>query len=164
MAKTAQEKGYDWEATLREVLVDLLEYHRASFHRFYDTKSTGGGILPSQPADFLLIKAGFPLLIECKHSEVETTLSRKYLTSSVDTDQCARMRVWIRSGAGGIFLFKSDLSDTVEIWPGSHIIEVRNTPRMQPDPFKVLYQFPTSKKLLKEALLTIMENPSCAKT
>lgn len=158
MVKTAQEKGYDWEATLREVLVDLQEYHRAAFHRFYDTKSTQGGMLPSQPGDFLLIMGGYPLLIECKHSEVERTLSRKYISSSVDGDQCGRMRVWRRGGAGAIFLFKSDLSDTVEIWPASHIIEVKNTPRMQPDPFKSLYQFPSSKKMLKDALITIVEN------
>lgn len=158
MVKTAHEKGYDWEATLREVLVDLQEFHRASFHRFYDTKSTQGGVLPSQPGDFLLIMKGWPLLIECKHSEVERTLSRKYISSSVSKEQCARMRVWIRSGAGGIFLFKSDLSNTMEIWPGSHVIEVKNTARMLPDPSKALNQFPSSKKMLKEALITIVEN------
>lgn len=158
MAKTAHEKGYDWESTVREVLVDLQEFNRASFHRFYDTKSTMGGVLPSQPGDFLLIMKGYPLLIECKHSEVETTFSRKYISSSVSKEQCARMRVWIRSGAGGIFLFKSDLSDTMEIWPGGHIIEVKNTPRLLPDPFKSLYQFPSSKKMLKKALITIVEN------
>lgn len=158
MVKSAQEKGYDWESTVREVLVELQEFHRAAFHRFYDTKSTQGGILPSQPGDYMLIMKGYPLLIECKHSEVEKTLSRKYISSSVDGKQCARMRVWIRAGGSGIFLFKSDLSDTMEIWPGGHIIEVQTTPRMQPDPFKSLYQFPSSKKMLKEALISIVEN------
>lgn len=158
MVKSAHEKGYDWEDATRKILVELQEVHRAAFHRFYDTKSTQGGILPPQPADFMLVRKGVPVFIECKHSEEETTLSRKYITNSVKEAQAARMRVMIRAGAIGVYLFKSDVSNVVEIWDGSHVIEVKNTNRMPPNPEFRLYRLPVEMKQIKEALLRLTES------
>lgn len=159
MAKTAQEKGYDWEDSTRRILVEMQETNRAAFHRFYDTKSTQGGILPPQPADYMLVRNGVAVFIECKHSEEEVTMSRKYITNSVKEAQAARMRVMIRAGAVGIYLFKSDVSNIVEIWNGSHIIEVKNTNRMPPDTSFILHKLPVDMKQVKESLLQLTEKP-----
>ena len=148
VSKTSQEKGYDFEGFIQEVLAQLRQHHRAAFHRFYDTKSTSGGILPGQPGDFLLVINSVPIIIECKHSVVESTLSRKYISSSVDLEQAAKMWVFTRAGAKGLYLFCSELTDKIEVWPCSYVREVAVTKRMQPDPDIRLAVLPKDKKEL----------------
>lgn len=156
--KTAQEKGYDFEDFTQTVLFKLRENSRAAFHRFYDTKSTAGGILPGQPGDFLLVKSGVALIIECKSSVVESTMSRKYISSSVDTEQAAKMWVFTRAGAKGIYLFYSEITDKIEVWPCNYIRTVAVTPRMQPDLGQRIDVFSKDKDQLYSFLENFMRN------
>lgn len=160
MVKTAQEKGYDFEADVQGHLVYLMEYHKAYFIRLYDTKSAGA-YLPAQPGDFVLWARGRSLLIECKSSEKEVTMSRSYITKNIGESQSAKMAMMERAGGFCCYLFRSEAARSIEIWPAVHIREVFLTPRMKPDPLKIINSFPDDKKLLREALVSLMENPLC---
>lgn len=156
MVKTVQERGKSFEDDVRLELAFLQEHHRAMWHRFYDTHSAGG-YLPPQPGDFLAMKSGHAVLIECKISETEPTLTRKYLTSSVKDDQVSAMRVWIRAGATAIYVFKSELSQSLEIWPGDYLAEIKYQRAVKPDPAYLVYQIPYSKRDMRDCLLSILE-------
>lgn len=160
VARTAQEDGKVFEEWVQDILTDLQENHRAMYHRFYDTHSAGG-FLPAQPGDFLVLKGGFPLLIECKSSRKDPTLTRRYLSDSFGDAQCGKMRIWLRAGAGGIFLFRSDPAQTIEVWPAEYTINTKNIARKSPDIEEVFSVLPINKLSLKTEILKILENKLC---
>ena len=157
MVKSAQDKGKDFEEDVRKELIYLQDNHRALCHRFYDTHSAGG-FLPPQPGDFLSMIGGHALVIECKFSEKEPSLNRKYLSSSVKDEQVAAMRLWMRAGASAIYLFKSELTQVLEVWPASYLAEIKYIRAEKPDPYRAIYQIPYSKRDMRDCLLSILEN------
>lgn len=150
---TAQERGYVFEDFTQGALKVVQEFHRGSFLRLYDTKSTVSGILPAQPADFIMWRAGKTLMIECKNSVEEWSMTRKYISHGVKKAQAAKMGIHIRAGVTGLYLFNSELSGHIEVWGGGHIVEVFFTPRMQPDPSFMLARFPHKESELVSYLL-----------
>lgn len=93
-------------------------------HRFYDSRSAGT-ILPAQPADFLVIHQGIPILVELKSSEVHDSL-RACFSSAVTKQQLAQHRIWRRAGARCWFLFYG-AEGRYERWPHYACQEAANT-------------------------------------
>ena len=106
----------DLEASIQAWLKDRQRTTKLAYHRFYDTKSAGNA-MPAQPADFLIVMGGDPLLIEAKYSAVHDSL-RSCFSNSVKGHQLASARVWNRAGARYKLLFYTKSCNQVEVWDG----------------------------------------------
>lgn len=113
-----------FEAAIRKELEEKKRGSRLAYHRFYDTKSAQG-VLPAQPADFLVTFSGTPSLIEAKHSQVHDSL-RSCFSSAVDVQQLASARVWTRARAGYFIFFYSLPSKNIEVWDGLYCADRRS--------------------------------------
>lgn len=64
----------------------------------------------------------------------------------------------MRAGAGGLFLFRSDPSQVIEVWEADYTINVKNTPRKSLDESEIFARLPINKQSLKTLLISVMEN------
>lgn len=150
--KTPQQLGHDFQDYVQGILLGFHNKHRTNTQRLYDTKSAGT-FLPSQPGDFFTVWKGIPYMVEAKCSVVHNSLaaSRKALTSLVDKEQGAKIRVWHRAGCRGLYIVKSVETGFIEVWDGNHVAVALITPRGKLPPealhFRVIQKdFPESIK------------------
>lgn len=134
--KTPQELGKEFEQDFQALLKSVQNSSPAIYHRFYDTHSAGT-FLPSQPGDFLMLYQGQGHLFELKSSDTHDSLSSG-LSSLLDKDQAAHLRLWARAGAATHVIFWAQKTGVIEWWDGKVVAEHRaagkrlpaNTPRL----------------------------------
>lgn len=102
--------------------------HPGYWHRFYDTKSTGGGFLPAQPGDFLLLAPGLALLIECKSSAVSAPLLTLAWAGKPQKLQIAKHRLWRRAGQASCYLYLDLTTRRLEWHDGASVAAKVNAP------------------------------------
>lgn len=124
MAKSPEVLGKELEDDCIKCFKALLKSNPFYYDRIYDTKSARQYI-PVRPGDFYIGYNGKAAILECKASSVHASL-KNGLSALVDSGQVAKMRLWIRSGNKGFYLFRSELSQIVEIWDGADVVEARN--------------------------------------
>ncbi len=114
--------GKKAEEFVRDVFVSLQEKKPFSFHRLYDTHSAGGSsIIPPQISDFLATYKGLSLAIEVKSSAKHMSLMgvpRSYIRAT----QIAKMRLHLRSGGIGLFIFVREDTKKFEIHSAEEVI------------------------------------------
>lgn len=130
--------GTEFQDDVQAVLKDLQSKHPLFFDRFYDTKSTGTfrqgrgkAFIPPRPGDFLVGHKGLASVLECKASESHAGL-RSGRSALVKDGQCAKMRMWMRSGNLGFFIFRNKLEDVIEVWDGEVVVDARNSGKPLP--------------------------------
>lgn len=101
------------------------------FDRIYDTR-TASRFIPPRPGDFYIGHAEEATVLECKASQVHASL-RNGMASLVKDAQVAEMRKWHRSGNLCTYIFRSEVSNTVEVWEGRQIFEARTTSTPLPE-------------------------------
>lgn len=136
--------GAEFEQHVQEALTVLRTHHHCMFERKYDSKSAGA-FLPAQPGDFAVQKSGKHVILECKSSNIHDNMDRKYCTSNLRDAQVAGMRMWMRSGSDGFYLFKDYSRGLIHLWPGEEIIKTHITPRYTPDKGKVIVSWVTDR-------------------
>ena len=94
------------------------------FHRFKDSFSAGR-ITSSAPADYLLSWNGDSFLVEAKASRKYATL-RSCLADMADDGQVGTHDLWHKAGNRSWFVFYSDQTGMVEMWPGIEVVEARH--------------------------------------
>ena len=99
---------------------DVITANNWSLHRLYDTKSAGK-FLPSQPADFIGVLNGVPLLLECKSSDRFDTFKDCKLKDFIKPTQYASFTMWEKNGGCGLFVFYSLFGKKIEIWEGGTV-------------------------------------------
>ena len=144
--KDIKEVAKDFEEETRLVLEKYIRQNPTTYIRLYDTRSAGS-YMPNQPGDFVAVLSGKANLIECKVSEVETTLvkHRNLVTKNFSDPQIAHMRVWHRAGANCIVLFMNPDEGVIELWDGHYIATVYVTPKMKPETEGLKACFPRDK-------------------
>lgn len=155
--KSPQERGKDFEADFQAVLKSMHQRLKCNYYRFYDTRSAGA-FMPSQPADYFLGFQGVMHFFELKSSEKFDNLGSG-LSTLMDKDQAAHLRLWARAGAGTHVLFLDQVSGAVEWWNGLAVSSARAVGRSI-KPLGISLRFPdfdTFAKLFEEQLLL---NPS----
>ena len=121
--KSPQERGKDFEADFQAVLKSMHQRLKCNYYRFYDTRSAGA-FMPSQPADYFLGIQGAMHFFELKSSEKFDNLGSG-LSTLMDKDQAAHLRLWARAGACVHVLFLDQVSGAVEWWDGLKVAEHR---------------------------------------
>lgn len=121
-SKTPQQRGIDFQGEIQKGLEERQATICCVSHRLYDTRSAGA-YLPSQPGDFITVCEGVPSLIEVKSSDKYPSLAgaRSPVTQLFDTEQVAKMRLWIRAGARAVVVFEDQKTREIEVWRGDHI-------------------------------------------
>jgi hypothetical protein len=155
--KSPQERGKDFESDFQALLKSMHQRLRANYYRFYDTRSAGA-YMPSQPADYFLGFQGVMHFFELKSSEKHASLANG-LSSLMDKDQAAHLRLWARAGAGVHVLFLNQVSGAVEWWNGLAVSSARAAGKAI-KPLGICMQYPdfaTFEKLFEEQLVL---NPS----
>ena len=128
-AKTPQEVGKSIESEFQLMLNTFSQKTPLSYERLYDTHSAGS-YLPPMPSDFIVGYDSVTHFIELKSSAAFGSLSDGgALRKLVKDAQVAKMRMWVRSGCPGWFVFVSQETGTVEWWNGGKVIQVYLTPR-----------------------------------
>lgn len=126
--------GKKFEAAIDEVFRALLLTHRCHWRRILDS-AAAGNIISSTEGDFELLVPGekarpFGFVVECKASTEYTSLGHCF-RSLVKVGQLANMRLRIRGGMYGVYLFHSVENDEVEIWSAAPIIEAHPLKRQK---------------------------------
>lgn len=109
----------------------LLRLHPFYFDRIYDTKSASRYI-PVRPGDFYIGHVGIATVLECKASQVHASL-KNGMGTLVKNGQIAAMRLFERSGNNACYIFRSEVSNTIEVWDGRQIFEARLKSTPLPD-------------------------------
>ena len=115
--------GKDFESIVQGMLQERVKERPSYFLRLYDTHSAGS-FLPAQPCDFLLFENGRAVFMEAKSSVKHHSL-KSCLSSTVKNTQVAKMRLALRTGQTGCFLFYDMQDKQVEIWHGQGVIGCR---------------------------------------
>lgn len=113
---------------LQEALKDYSQNNKGFYYRFYDTKSARGATLPAQPGDFFLLIPGQCLLIECKSSEVSTSVTTLAHKGPVGKRQIAKHKLWNRAGHTSLYCYLDLKTGIVEWHSGTNIINKINHP------------------------------------
>lgn len=121
--KSASDIGAKFEADCVVEFKKMLRKFEFYFDRIYDTKSAKS-FIPTRPGDFYIGHVGNASVLECKASAVHETL-RSGFSSLVTDEQIAEMRLWERSGNLGFYIFRSELSRTIEVWDARQIFQAR---------------------------------------
>lgn len=115
--------GYWFQDKVRASLVDLQRKLGVFFYFMKDSR-TAGKLTSNTPADFLVAYMSRAQLWECKAS-VEHMSLRSCLSSMVSPGQVGYHRLWRISGHDSLFLFYSDQTALVEVWPGDAVVAAR---------------------------------------
>lgn len=113
--------GIRAQEKLQAALKHLVEHDRCYYHRLYDTRAART-YLPKQPADFIAVLRGSPLLIECKSSKRHGSLAR-WVRSACESHQIAGSRIWTRAGGLSLFLHWHYGCPDLELWPGVAVVD-----------------------------------------
>ena len=135
-------------ALLEKYVRECATENHWSLHRLYDTKSAGK-FLPPQPADFIGVLQGVPVLLECKSSDQFKSFKECSLKSFIKPTQYASFTMWQRNGGCGLFVFYSIFGKTFEIWGSRDILRAYSdgwNPHMKP-------ALSCNKKALAETIL-----------
>ena len=136
--KSPQERGKEFEADFQAVLKSMHQRLKSNYYRFYDTRSAGA-FMPSQPADYFLGFKGAMHFFELKSSEKYDNLGGG-LSTLMDKDQAAHLRLWSRAGAGVHVLFLDQMSGAVEWWDGLMVSSARAAGRsIKPSGIRIHY-------------------------
>lgn len=159
--KTAQEGGHLFQQRVQDILSDAEKRHRVQFIRLYDTRSTQGGFLPEQKADFTAVAQGNSWLIEAKASLVHESMAagRGPLNDLISSHQAAAAKLWVRAGGHSLFVFHHLDSAYVELWPGEYVGEIYVTPRAHLD-YQRCLRIPSSEKELAAELILTLKDPN----
>lgn len=115
--------GKKEEEFVRDMFVILQEQRQFMYHRLYDTHSAGGSsIIPPQISDFLATYQGISLAIEVKSSTKHKSMigvPRSYVRAT----QVAKMRLHLRAGGVGLFIFVQGGTKKFEIYDAKTIIK-----------------------------------------
>lgn len=133
MRKTAEMSGIqygDWvESETQAGLDNLMTRGGSFFTRLYDSRSAGS-LLPPQVGDFIGCHAGRGFLLEVKASVVHASLAEPgAMRKLIKSHQALGSYLMQRSGGQGLFLFRSRVSQGLEIWDGAKVREAFVTPR-----------------------------------
>jgi len=116
-----------WEKLEEEIWRELQlvqSQYPAYAHRFYDTKSASN-LLPTQPADFMLLLRRGVIFIEAKFSKVHSSLSSCF-SNSVKDHQLASAELVNRAGGLYLILFYSSVTGLCQVWDGLYCRKQRN--------------------------------------
>lgn len=138
MSKTAGMSGVqygDWfEGVTQDALDELMREGPSFFCRLYDTRSAGT-FLPAQAADFVGCHQGRAYTAECKASVVHESLaSPGAMRKLIKDQQSLGAYLMGRAGGTGLFIFRSRLSQELEIWDGGQVRKAYLTPRAKLHP------------------------------
>lgn len=119
----AKDIGYQFEDELKAVFESLKSKQKFYYHRYVDSKAAKKYV-SAQPADFQIIYNGTVCMVEAKASEEYESLV-SCASSSIRPQQIGKMKGWLRAGGRGIFLFYSEITGEVELWPAAHVLAQR---------------------------------------
>lgn len=124
MNKTEQNIGTWFEQNKVAPAFKLLaRKHNMFFHRYLDMRAAGSHV-PAAPADFECVLRGTPILVECKASIANLSLTN-CLADMVEDHQAGSHRLWIAARGVSLFLFYSDQTRLVEFWMGTDVVTAR---------------------------------------
>ena len=119
--------GKKFEKYINEVMHPLHLKFRSNWRRILDSASAGN-LIEATEGDFeLLFPSGsrghmIGFVVECKASKVHLSLGACF-RSIVKVKQLAKMRLKIRAGMYGVYLFHSVENEEIEVWAAPPIIE-----------------------------------------
>ena len=108
-----------------------------SLHRLADSKSAGR-IIQAQPADYMGVIAGVPVLLECKSSERFDSFKDCRLKDFIKPTQFASFKMWERNRGCGLFVFHSVFGKNIEIWSSYVILEAYSGGWSVQEPIEVM--------------------------
>lgn len=119
--------GKIFEAYVSGVMTPLMSKHRIHWKRIKDSAS-GGNLVEATEGDFELVccsgERGRPVAfgVECKASINHTTLASGF-RGLLKVKQQAKMRLRMRGGMFGVFLFFSVENQEIEVWSALPLIQ-----------------------------------------
>ena len=133
LAKTAGMSGKqygDWfEGEVQKGLDQLMSEGPSFFARLYDTRSANS-FLPKQAADFLGTHMGKGFSLEAKATVVYQSLDDPGAMRGLIKDhQALGAYLQGRAGGLGLFVFRSRVSQQLQIWDGHLLRAIYVTPR-----------------------------------
>ena len=108
----------DLEDAVQADLKRMQERGPVFAHRFYDSRSAGA-LLPAQPGDFFVLADGLSVFMECKFSEVHTSLVSCF-SKAVQGHQLASAHLAARAGGKYGIVFFSAITEVFEVWDGDY--------------------------------------------
>lgn len=112
--------GKAFERDLAEVMLPLVKKHPIVWERVVDS-AYAGNVIRDADCDFKLTVCGadigkpYVFWIECKASEKSETFSENF-RDLVKTNQLALMRLGERAGVCCFYMFRSEITDRIEVW------------------------------------------------
>ena len=148
--------GKNSEESVRLALKGMQGKRKCQFNRLYDTTSARGSLIPPQLADFCGTFEGVSWAIEVKSSTEHTSFTTIH-KGALREAQVALMRLHIRAGGLGFYIFHNVPRDTWEIWDCENILQWFITPKGPRAPMADLISSCQGKialqRTLQEALL-----------
>jgi hypothetical protein len=105
-----------------KALQNIHQTHGAFVHRFLDTKAART-LVAATPGDYLMIRNGIPVLIECKSTSLGTPLKQMIRKSSVSKRQMARHRMWIKAEGASIYLHFNLKTGVLNAYKGQDVVD-----------------------------------------
>lgn len=137
MKKPDTAHGKEFEKEVHDAFRNLYNLLPILWERVIDTHDAGN-VVRKADSDFkLTINSGLPgrpylFFIECKASVVYDRLTDNGARRSlIGADQIAKMRLAMRAGVQGIFLFKSLNRSMIEVWDAAPVIEAWSKKRFK---------------------------------
>lgn len=94
----------------------------AMWHRFFDTKSARGHLLPAQPGDFMLLTPWKGILIEAKSTDEGTPLLSLIQSDSSARNQVGKHRIWHRTGHPSYYIWADIRTKEVRAYRGYAVV------------------------------------------
>lgn len=142
--------GHKFERDIDEIMKPLFLKYPCFWGRVIDS-AAAGNLIESVHGDFDLFVPtaergkAFGYVVECKASTEHVTLATCF-KSVVRATQVGKMRLKMRAGLYGVYLFYSVENDEVEVWSGKVIADAYHTKRQkfycQPAVISSLGNFP----------------------
>lgn len=127
MASRKIDHGKKFEKLVHEAFKNLPAKHPILWERVIDSHGAGN-LIRKADCDFKLIVPGvtpgqpFVFFIECKASvKYNSFTDGGALRQLIKPDQVAKMRLAMRAGVTGLFLFHAVMTDTVEVWDAHEV-------------------------------------------
>jgi hypothetical protein len=129
MASRKIDHGKKFEKLVHEAFRHLPAEHPILWERVVDSHDAGN-LIRKADCDFKLTILGetagqpFVFFIECKASINHNSFTDGgALRRLIKSDQVAKMRLAMRAGVTGLFLFHAVMTDTVEVWNAREVCE-----------------------------------------